>query len=47
MIYIDIIDTLTKKKKDFNDLVKILLFVYFSMLLVMYLGHVKPVNYEE
>ncbi len=43
----DIIDVVTKKKKNFSDLIKIMLFGYFFMLLVMYLGHVKPMNYEE
>lgn len=43
----DIIDVVTKKKKNFSDLIKIMLFGYFLMLLVMYLGHVKPMNYEE
>jgi hypothetical protein len=43
----DIIEVLQKKKKDFKDIIKIMLFGYFLMLLIMYLGHIKPMNYEE
>ena len=44
---IEIINVLTKKKKDFSDIIKIGLFGYFTMMLIMYLGHIKPMDSDE
>ena len=41
------INVLTKKKKDFSDIIKIGLFGYFTMMLIMYLGHIKPMDSDE
>ena len=47
LMQIEIINVLTKKKKDFSDIIKIGLFGYFTMMLIMYLGHIKPMDSDE
>ena len=44
---LEIIDILKKKKKTVNDFIKIVLFGFFSIMLINYLGHIKPIGYED
>ena len=44
---LEIIDILKKRKKTGNDLIKIVLFGFFTIMLIQYLGHLKPIGYED
>ena len=44
---IEIINILKKRRKTFGDVIKIVLFGFFSIMLIQYLGHLKPIGSEE
>ena len=44
---IEIINILQKKNKTFSDFIKIMLFGFFTVMLIQYLGHIKPIGYDE
>jgi len=43
---LEIIDILKKRKKTLYDVIKIILFGFFTVMLIQYLGHIKPIGYE-
>ena len=44
---LEIIEIVKKRRKTFNDFIKIFLFGFFTIMLIQYLGHLKPIGYEE
>ena len=44
---LEIIEIMKKKKKTFDDFIKIFLFVFFTVLLIQYIGHLKPQDFKE
>ena len=41
---IEIINILRKKRKSINDMMKILIFGFFVVVAVMYIGQIKPLE---
>ena len=44
---LEIVNIVKKRRKTFNDFIKIALFGFFSIMLIQYLGQIKPIGYEE